>query len=89
MSKQRGLIPSPLIGALLLGLLGVFALVLFAAKKRPAKPAPESDSSVHRVETHPDEVRKYWTAEKMRAAKPAPMPKTNDLKPGKERQSHS
>lgn len=89
MSKQQRLIQPSLIGALLLGLLGLLAFVLFAAKKHPAKPKADGNDGVHRVEKRPDEVRKYWTAEKMRAAKPAPMPQTDDLKPGKEHQSHS
>lgn len=76
MSQQQRLIQLPLAGALLLCLL---AILFFVGKKRPAK----DGVSKHVVKTRPDDVRKYWTEEKVRGAKPAPMPHTTDLKPGK------
>lgn len=41
------------------------------------QPDSESPIAKHKVETPPDEVLKHWTAEKMRKAKPAPMPHVN------------
>ncbi|MEO7022151.1 MAG: hypothetical protein ABI234_18525 [Ktedonobacteraceae bacterium] len=81
MSQYKRLIQLPLVGMILLCLL---ATMFFAAKKRSTKPDPEK----HTVGTHPDDVRKYWTNDRMRKAKPAPMPSTDDLKPGKERPRH-
>jgi len=40
---------------------------------------PDSESPIvkHRVDTPPDEALKYWTAGKMRKAKPAHQPHVN------------
>lgn len=80
MFQQKRLIQLPLVGIILLGLL---AVLFFAGRKRASKPDPEANVHTHKVETSPDDVRKYWTEDKMRQAKPAPMPSTTDLKPGK------
>lgn len=47
---------------------------------------PDSESPIvkHTVGTPPDEALKYWTAEKMRKAKPARQPHVNA--PGSEKQ---
>lgn len=86
MLQQKRLISLPLVGVILLCL---FAVLFFAGRKRANKPNP-SDKEVytHTVEKRPDEVRKYWTEENIRKAKPAPMPQTDNLKPGKEQTRH-
>ena len=71
MSQQQKLIRLPLVGTILLCLLvGVY---LFAWK-RFSKPAPAARIVKHAVETPADETLKYWTADKMRNAKPAKLP---------------
>ncbi|HEV2581127.1 MAG TPA: hypothetical protein VGT44_09760 [Ktedonobacteraceae bacterium] len=70
-TRQRKLIRLPIVGIILLG---VFAGVYLFAGKRSSKPAAPSRIVKHTVETPPDEALAYWTAEKMRNAKPAPMP---------------
>ncbi len=82
MSQQQRLIQLPLAGAFLLCLL---AILFFVGKKRPAK----DGVSKHVVKKHPDDVQKYWTEERIREAKPAPMPHTTDLKTGKKHSSDS
>ena len=69
MLQQQKLVRLPLVGAIVLGLLaGVYLL----AWKRYAKPPIKIVK--HPVETPADEALKYWTADKMRDAGPAPMP---------------
>lgn len=78
MFGQNRRIQLPLAGALLLcALVGVY---LFMAK-RSSKPAARI--SKHKVETPADEALKYWTVDKMRQAKPAPMPKVGTPNKGK------
>ncbi len=82
MLRQKRLIQLPLVGMILLCLLvGVY---LFAYKR-----FSKSDSSAsivkHSVETHSDDVLKYWTEDKMRNAKAADLPNVNALEPGKQR----
>ena len=86
MSQQQRLIQLPLAGAILLCLL---AIAFFATQKHPAKSEATGGVSKHVVKKNPDEARKYWTNDRMRAVKPAPMPHTNDLKPGKKPASDS
>ncbi len=63
------------IGALLVSLLvGVF---LFGRKRR-AKSTPSEKVVTHSAETSPEDALAYWTADKMRDAKPAPMPVINE-----------
>jgi hypothetical protein len=75
MSQQQRLIYLPLIGAIILCILvGVY----LAASKRSKSNSP-SKIKKHRVKTSPDDSLKYWTADKMRNAKPAPLPEVNTL----------
>ena len=83
MSQQQRRISLPLAGAVLLCLLiGVY---LVAWKKRDAKPDPSAKIIRHPVETNPADALKYWTKDKMRKAKPAPMPNVNAPDAGKKR----
>ncbi len=71
LSQSRRAIYLPSLGTLLLSLLiGVF---LFA-KKRRAKSNSSTAVTKHTVETSPEDTLAYWTADKQRAAKPAPLP---------------
>ncbi len=75
MSQQQRRIYPSLISTILLSLLiGVF---LFARKRR-AKSTSSPAITKHSVETSPEDTIKYWTADKMRDAKPAPMPEVNE-----------
>ncbi len=81
MLRQKRLIQLSLVGTILLCLLvGVY---LFACKR-----LSKSDSSAsivkHSVETHSDDVLKYWTEDKMRNAKATDLPNVNALEPGKQ-----
>lgn len=82
MSQQQRLINLPLVGTILLCLLVV---VYLFAWKRFAKPAPAATIVKHSVETPAADALKYWTADKMRKAKPAQMPNVKALKRGKPR----
>lgn len=71
MSQQQRLVLLPLVGAAMLGLLvGLYLAVL----KWFSQPEPVEPVAKHSVDTSADDALKYWTAEKMRKAKPAPMP---------------
>ena len=75
MSKQQKRIYQSLLSTIMLSLLvGVF---LFA-KKRRAKSKSSPPITKHSVETSPEDTLKYWTADKMRDAKAAPMPEVNE-----------
>lgn len=53
------------------------AIVGFAAASQAGRGPDVRDSSqptVHTVQENPQEVEEYWTEERMRSAKPAPMP---------------
>ncbi|HVB75490.1 MAG TPA: hypothetical protein VNE38_18240 [Ktedonobacteraceae bacterium] len=76
MLQQKRLIQLPLVGTLLLCLLA--GLYLFAWK-RLSKPEPPATIIQHPVETPAGEALKYWTADKMRAAKPTPLPNVKAL----------
>jgi len=81
MSRQWRSIQLPLVGVILVCLLvGVY---LFAYK-RFSKPDPSTTIIKHSVETDPNEVLKYWTADKMRDAKPADLPNVDTLDRGKQ-----
>ena len=76
MSRQQRLIILPLVGTILLCLLvGMY----LAAWKRRSKSNPQAKITKHSVETPAEDALKYWTADKMRSAKPAEMPKVNAL----------
>jgi hypothetical protein len=71
MSQQQRLVQLSLVGTILLSLLvGVY---LFASR-RFGKRGPARKIVKHTVDKNPDDALKYWTADKMRAAQPAPMP---------------
>jgi hypothetical protein len=76
MSRQQRLIQLPLVGTILLCLLGGLYLV---AWKRFSKPGPPVKISKHSVDTHSDDTLTYWTADKMRNAKPANLPNVTAL----------
>jgi hypothetical protein len=83
MSRQQRLIYLPLIGMLLLCLLvGVYLIAWKRFSKSPSK------VTKHSVETPSEDVLAYWTVDRMRQAKPAPLPKVNEHKRGK-RPPHS
>lgn len=67
MPRQRILLA--LSGAVLLCLLAGVALFVGKRSNRP-----DSSITKHKVETSPEDALKYWTADKMRDAKPAEMP---------------
>jgi hypothetical protein len=72
LSQQNRLIQLPLVGVIVLALLlGLF----LAGRKRVSKLGKVVG---HKVETSAEEVQKYWTAERMRNAQPAPMPHLTD-----------
>ncbi len=84
MSQQR-IIYLPLVGAILLCLLvGVY----LAAWKRFSKSTPSNKVTKHTVKTLPDEALKYWTADRMRNAKAAPLPRVNTLDREKQDPQH-
>ena len=82
MSRRYRLIQLPLVGAILLCLLaGVYLL----AWKRISKKKRSSTIIKHKVDKHADDALKYWTADKMRHAKAAPLPNVNALDQEKQR----
>ena len=82
MSRQHRFIRLSLLSTILLCLLvGVYLL----AWKRFSKPDRSAKIEKHSVETSSDDALKYWTADKMRNAKAAPLPNVNDLERGKQR----
>jgi hypothetical protein len=82
MSQQQKLIRLPLAALFFLGLL---ALAYFVIRKRSsANQEGASAVSGHAVETSPEDALQYWTAEKMRKAKPARMPRVKKVEPEKQ-----
>lgn len=82
MSSQLRLIQLPLVGVILLGLLvGIYMVI----RKRFAKPGSSRRIIKHSVDTHSDDALNYWTADKMRDAKPVDLPKVDVLDPEKRR----
>jgi len=76
MSQQQRLIYLPLLGTIILCLLvGVY----LAASKRFSKSTPSNKVTKHKVKTPPDEALKYWTSDRMRNARAAPLPGVNNL----------
>ncbi len=81
MSRQQRLIYLPLVGTTLLCLLvGVYLL----AWKRFSKATPSATIIKHAVDSSSDDALKYWTADRMRNAKAAPLPNVNALERGKQ-----
>jgi hypothetical protein len=60
-------------------ILCLLAGVYLAASKRLSKSTRSKKVTKHKVETPPDEALKYWTADKMRNAQAAPLPKVNSV----------
>ena len=84
MSQKQRLIQLALPATVLLGLLvGVYLI----AWRRLAKSAPTPAIVKHSLNTSSDEVLNYWTADKMRAAKPAELPVVKNVK-SKKKHSH-
>lgn len=81
MAQPQRLIQLPLVGAILLSLLaGVFLT------RRWFLQSDASDKVVkHHVPTPPAEVLKYWTADKMRKARPAKLPQVDNQERGTQR----
>lgn len=76
MSRQCRFIQLSLVGALLVCLfVGVYLFVW----KRFSKGDPSVTVVKHSLETDPDEALKYWTADKMRDAKPVNLPSVDTL----------
>lgn len=80
MFRQRKSIQLTVVGAMLLCLLA--GGYLFAAR-RSSKPDPSVER--HTVDTSPDDTLKYWTAERMRKAKPAKLPHIKGGDKGKQK----
>jgi ABC-type nickel/cobalt efflux system permease component RcnA len=86
MSRQERSISLPLIGAILLCLLiGIYLIWRRTLNNAQEDANNASSAAKHSVETNPADALKYWTADKMRNAKPAEMPQTDKLKRGKKR----
>ena len=81
MPRKSILIQLSLVGTVLLGL---FIGVYLAAGRRFPKPNPSGAVIRHSVDAHPDDVLQYWTADKMRKAKPAEMPNVTALEQRKQ-----
>ena len=81
MSRQQMLIRLPIGGTILLCLLAGLYLGIW---KRFSKLARTDRVIKHKVETPPGDALKYWTAEKMRNARPAELPNVNGLDRGKQ-----
>jgi len=73
-----------IVGAILLCLLG--GVYLFAAR-RSSKPDPSVER--HTVDNSPGDALKYWTAERMRKAKPAKLPHIKGGDKGKQKPPHT
>jgi hypothetical protein len=74
MTRQQSLNYLPLVGIALLSLLVV---VYLFARKQSSQPEPAV--ARHSVEKPADDVLKYWTADRMSSARPAPMPKVTTV----------
>jgi hypothetical protein len=76
MSRKQELIYLPMVGTILLCLLvGVY----LAASKRFSKPGPSKTIVKHKVNTSSEDALKYWTENRMRDAKAAPLPHVSTL----------
>jgi hypothetical protein len=82
MSRQPRLIQLSLSGTILLCLL---ISVYLVACKWFSRRNPAGAVIQHSVDTQPDDVLKYWTAERMRDAKPADLPNVTAPGRGKRR----
>jgi len=80
MSQQYKLISLPRAGIIFLCLL---AGILLFVGKRSSKPDSSDKIIKHPVDTSSADVLKYWTADKMRKAKPAELPNVKTPDKGK------
>lgn len=82
MARSQGQFKIFRIGAILLG---VFVSLYLIITKRFKKPGVTKDkaSEHHKSETSANDALKYWTADKMRNAKPVDLPQVNTLDRGK------
>jgi hypothetical protein len=80
MLRKQKLIYLPMVGTIFLCLLvGVY----LATWKRFSKPKPSETIVKQKVNTPSEDALKYWTANKMRDAKAAPLPNVSTLDRGK------
>jgi hypothetical protein len=82
MAQSRGRFKIFRIGAILLGL---FVSLYLLISKRFEKPGAAKDKNIehHKPATSADDALKYWTADKMRNARPVDLPQVNTLDQGK------
>ena len=80
MFQQRRAILLPSLGTLLLSLL--IGLFLFGRRRRE-KSNTSGKVVTHEVKTSPEDTLAYWTEDRMRDAKPAPMPMVDERHLGK------
>ncbi len=76
MPQQRRAMLLPSIGTLLLSLL--VGLFLFGRRKRREQSNASEKVVTHSVKTSPEDTLAYWTEDRMRDAKPAPMPMVDE-----------
>jgi len=76
MPQQKRLIYMPLLGTITLCVLVVAYL---AASKHFTKSTTSNKVTKHKVKASPEEALKYWTSDRMRNAKAAPLPGVNNL----------
>jgi hypothetical protein len=80
MTRKQKLIYLPMVGTIFLCLLvGVYLAVL----KRFSKSEPSVIIMKQKVNTPSEDALKYWTANRMRGAKAAPLPNVSTLDRGK------
>lgn len=77
--------PQKSLGVFKLGaiLLGLFASLYLLVSKVFGKSRAVKGVEHHKSATHPDAALKYWTADKMRHAKPAELPQVDASDRGK------
>jgi len=81
MLRKQKLIYLPMVGTIFLCLLvGVY----LATWKRFSKPKPSETIVKQKVNTPSEDALKYWTANRMRNAKAAPLPNVSTLDRGKQ-----
>jgi hypothetical protein len=81
MTRKQKLIFLPMVGTIFLCLLvGVYLAVL----KRFSKSEPSVIIMKQKVNTPSEDALKYWTANRMRDAKAAPLPNVSTLDRGKQ-----
>jgi hypothetical protein len=61
-------------------LLGLLAIVFLVGRKHSSDSEPSGAISKHTQDTSSEDALKYWTADKMRKARPAKMPNVKNLR---------